>query len=168
MTLFTTLDSPIGPLTLTSDGEALTGIHMHPAKAEADWKRDDKAKPFATAKAQLAAYFRGTLKEFHLPLAPQGTPFQLRVWEELSRIPYGETCSYADIAKRVGNPKGCRAVGLANGRNPHAIVVPCHRVIGADGSLTGYGGGLERKKLLLALEARHAPPGLLASSAKRC
>ena len=105
---------------------------------------------------ELQRYFAGELREFHLALAPEGTPFQQRVWQELRRIPYGETISYQELAKRVGDPKSVRAVGRANGANPIAVVVPCHRVIGADGSLTGYAGGLERKRALLALEARHS------------
>ena len=104
----------------------------------------------------LQRYFAGELFEFQLPLAPEGTPFQQRVWQELRRIPYGETISYLELAKRVGDPKSVRAVGRANGANPIAVVVPCHRVIGADGSLTGYAGGLEKKRALLALEARHS------------
>ena len=111
---------------------------------------------FATpvVREQLDAYFAGELSEFDLPLAPHGTPFQRRVWDELSRIPFGETTSYSELARRLGDPKLVRAVGLANGRNPLAIVIPCHRVIGAGGSLTGYGGGLDRKRWLLDLEAR--------------
>jgi methylated-DNA-[protein]-cysteine S-methyltransferase len=104
----------------------------------------------------LQRYFAGELFEFQLPLAPEGTPFQQRVWQELRRIPYGETISYLELARRVGDPKSVRAVGRANGANPIAVVVPCHRVIGADGSLTGYAGGLEKKRALLALEARHS------------
>jgi methylated-DNA-[protein]-cysteine S-methyltransferase len=105
---------------------------------------------------QVQRYFAGELLEFQLALAPEGTPFQLRVWQELRRIPYGETISYQELARRVGDPKSMRAVGRANGANPIAVVVPCHRVIGADGSLTGYGGGLERKRALLAMEARYS------------
>ena len=157
MTHFTQLDSPIGTLTLTSDGDSLTGLHMHPAKIGRDWKRDDRASIFREAKKQLEEYFSGARTRFDLPLAPQGTPFQLKVWEALREIPYGETRSYADIARYVGSPKGFRAVGLANGANPIAIVVPCHRVIGADGSLTGFGGGLPRKRKLLELERRDSP-----------
>jgi methylated-DNA-[protein]-cysteine S-methyltransferase len=104
----------------------------------------------------LERYFAGTLREFALDLAPEGTPFQLRVWDELRRIPYGTTISYAELAQRLGDPKAVRAVGGANGANPIAIVVPCHRVIGADGTLTGYGGGLDKKRALLEHEARHA------------
>lgn len=152
MTLFTSIQSPIGRLVLTSNCGALTGIHMDPATIETCWKRDDKAEPFPAAVAQLAEYFRGERTEFDLPLAPDGTAFQRSVWEALQEIPFGETRSYAEIAKRIGKAKACRAVGLANGRNPIAVVIPCHRVIGADGSLTGYGGGLGRKKVLLDLE----------------
>ena len=106
--------------------------------------------------AAVEGYFRGKVREFALALAPEGTPFQVRVWEELRRIPYGETISYAELARRVGDPKAVRAVGRANGSNPIAIVVPCHRVIGADGTLTGYAGGLDKKRALLELEARVA------------
>jgi methylated-DNA-[protein]-cysteine S-methyltransferase len=114
---------------------------------------DPATEPFGTAADQLAAYFAGRLTEFSLPLAPAGTPFQRRVWAGLQEIPYGDTWSYGQLAGKVGNPAAVRAVGLANGRNPIAVVIPCHRVIGADGSLTGYGGGLDRKRFLLDLEA---------------
>jgi methylated-DNA-[protein]-cysteine S-methyltransferase len=157
MTHFTQVDSPIGTLTLATDGKALTGLQMAPATIERDWKRDDRAPVLREAKKQLAEYFSGARTRFDLPLAPEGTPFQLKVWEALREIPYGETRSYADIAQYVGSPKGFRAVGLANGRNPIAVIVPCHRVIGADGSLTGFGGGLPRKKKLLELERREGP-----------
>jgi methylated-DNA-[protein]-cysteine S-methyltransferase len=116
------------------------------------WKRDDAA--LSEARAQLQAYFAGELRGFELPLAAEGTPFQQRVWRALCDIPYGETISYGELARRIGQPAAARAVGLANGQNPIAIVVPCHRVIGANGSLTGYGGGLERKRWLLAHESR--------------
>jgi len=150
----TTVDSPIGELLLTSDGEALTGLYMaggrHALVAADDWNRDDD--PFDDVRAQLAAYFAGELTDFDVPLAPAGTPFQLSVWRALEEIPYGQTRSYGQLAARVGNVRACRAVGLANGRNPISIIVPCHRVIGASGTLTGYGGGLERKRHLLAME----------------
>jgi methylated-DNA-[protein]-cysteine S-methyltransferase len=152
--LFSTFESPIGTLVLTGDGETLCGIDLHgrlPARAA---RRDDAA--FAAARAQLAAYFAGELTAFDLPLAPRGTPFQLRVWQALAAIPYAVTISYGDLARRISQPTAARAVGLANGANPLPIVVPCHRVIGADGSLTGFGGGLERKRWLLAHEAAHA------------
>jgi methylated-DNA-[protein]-cysteine S-methyltransferase len=153
---YSSMNSPIGELTLTSDGEALTGISMHKQKhaprGAKGWKRDDDA--LKTARAQLKAYFEGELQDFDLPLAAEGTQFQRRVWQALRDIPYGVTISYGELARRIGQPQASRAVGLANGRNPIAIVVPCHRVIGADGTLTGYGGGLERKRWLLALESK--------------
>jgi methylated-DNA-[protein]-cysteine S-methyltransferase len=158
-TLYTLLDSPIGELLLTGDGRALTGLHMQeaprPRRLDASWRRADEA--FAPARAQLEEYFAGRRRAFELELAPAGSPFELRVWEALLEIPYGETASYGEIAARVGAPSAARAVGLANGRNPIAVIVPCHRVIGANGSLTGYGGGLERKRLLLDLEAGVLP-----------
>jgi methylated-DNA-[protein]-cysteine S-methyltransferase len=156
-TFYTYFESQIDPILLTSDGEALTGLYMveqkHGPEVAPDWVRNDDAAPFAEAKRQLADYFAGELTEFDLPLAPQGTEFQRRVWEELARIPYGVTISYGELARRIGQPGSSRAVGLANGRNPIAIVVPCHRVIGANGKLVGYGGGLPRKQALLAHEA---------------
>lgn len=156
----TRMESPIGTLLLTSDGASLTGIRMEEegsrSTAGEGWTRDDDARPFAAARAQLGAYFRGETPAFDLPLAPAGTPFQLRVWEELRRIPYGTTVSYGELARRVDRPGSSRAVGSANSRNPLPIVVPCHRVIGADGSLTGYAGGLERKRALLELEGAPA------------
>jgi methylated-DNA-[protein]-cysteine S-methyltransferase len=153
------MDSPIGELTLTSEGGSLTGIHMHEQrhspKIPPSFRRDDLG--LAPVVAQLQAYFAGELHDFELPIAMRGTEFQRRVWAALCEIPYGETISYGELARWVGNPKASRAVGLANGRNPVAIVVPCHRVIGADGSLTGYGGGLERKVWLLDHEASRRP-----------
>jgi methylated-DNA-[protein]-cysteine S-methyltransferase len=157
MTLaFTDIDSPVGRLRLAADGDRLHVLAFLDGKEHSEppagW-REDKAA-LATAIEQLRAYFAGELREFTLPLAPDGTSFQLRVWNELTRIPYGETISYRELADRIGNPKACRAVGLANGSNPIAIIVPCHRVIGANGKLTGYGGGLPVKEKLLALESR--------------
>lgn len=159
MTIFhTTYSSPVGPLLLLSDGRALTGLHTdndkHRPAPAADWVRDDAAAPFAQVRAQLDAYFDGRLTGFELPLAPQGTAFQVQVWMRLCEIPFGETISYAELARRVGNPKASRAVGMANSRNPISIIVPCHRVIGADNSLTGYAGGLARKRALLEHESR--------------
>ena len=155
-TFHTTFESPIGPLLLMSDGKSLTGLHTdsdkHRPALRPDWIRDEAAAPFAAAKAQLRAYFEGRLTDFDLPLVPQGTEFQLRVWQELRGIPYGETISYAELARRIGRPQASRAVGHANARNPISIIVPCHRVIGADKSLTGYAGGLERKRMLLEME----------------
>jgi methylated-DNA-[protein]-cysteine S-methyltransferase len=158
-TLSTSMDSPIGELTITAEGGVLTGVHMHEQRhfpsIPASVQRDDDA--LAPVVEQLQAYFAGDLTGFDLPMSTHGTEFQCRVWAALCDIPYGETISYGELARRVGNPKASRAVGLANGRNPIAIVVPCHRVIGADGSLTGYGGGLERKVWLLEHEAAHGP-----------
>jgi methylated-DNA-[protein]-cysteine S-methyltransferase len=152
--IHTTIDSPIGELLLKGDGRALTGLYMSGGKfAPAifdQWERDDDA--FGEVRAQLGAYFAGELTEFDVPMAPAGTAFQLSVWKALGEIPYGTTQSYGQLAARVGNVRACRAVGLANGRNPISIIVPCHRVIGASGTLTGYGGGLERKRQLLDLE----------------
>jgi methylated-DNA-[protein]-cysteine S-methyltransferase len=153
---YTYVDSPVETLLLTSDGVSLTGLYMvvrgHGPEVSEDWIYDPDAAPFAEAGRQLAAYFVGELTEFDLPLQMAGTEFQKRVWEELTRIPYGVTISYGELARRVGNPNGSRAVGLANGRNPISIIVPCHRVIGANGKLVGYGGGLPRKEALLWLE----------------
>jgi methylated-DNA-[protein]-cysteine S-methyltransferase len=156
MIYFTSIDSPIGPLLLTSDGAALTGLHMsdssHPPRRDADWIESPRHAPFGEARRQLGEYFAGARREFDLPLAAQGTPFQRKVWQALRQIRYGETQSYGEVAARIRNPAASRAVGLANGRNPIAVVVPCHRVIGANGSLTGFGGGLARKRWLLEHE----------------
>ncbi len=151
------VDSPIGPLTLVADGGQLVALYLdsqrhRPGDAELGAEGDARAEPFAAAAAQLSAYFDGRLTEFDLPLAPSGTEFQRRVWAALQQIPYGQTWSYGDLARKIGSPAASRAVGLANGKNPIALVIPCHRVIGSDGSLTGYGGGLDRKRFLLALE----------------
>jgi methylated-DNA-[protein]-cysteine S-methyltransferase len=157
--LYTTTESPIGELLLVGDGSALHRLDMRegrrPVAIDAAWKRDDGA--FTEVSGQLAEYFDGARRAFDVPLALAGNPFELRVWEALCEIPYGHTASYGQIAKRIGEPSAPRAVGLANGRNPIAVIVPCHRVIGSDGSLTGYGGGLERKRLLLDLEAGVLP-----------
>ncbi len=151
---YTTFGSPVGPLLLAGDSNALRLVSFESSKRSTpprpDWEQD-KA-PFAEVIRQLQAYFGGELKEFDLPLALEGTDFQLRVWKALRTIPYGETISYAQLAQCIGNPKAVRAVGLANGSNPIPIIVPCHRVIGSDGSLTGFGGGLSTKKKLLELE----------------
>jgi methylated-DNA-[protein]-cysteine S-methyltransferase len=156
-TRWTVTDSPIGPLLLTADDGGLTRLYMEvrkhgPDEVQPEWQRDDSA--FTEACRQLDEYFAGERTVFDLPLNPAGTPFQLRVWEALKTIPYGEIRSYGEIAEQIGRPGAARAVGLANGRNPISIVVPCHRVIGASGALTGYGGGLERKQYLLDLETR--------------
>jgi len=151
---YTTYESPVGTLLLAGESNALRRVSFenskHSAPARTDWKLDKE--PFSEVIRQLQAYFRGELKEFDVPLAIEGTEFQLRVWNALRAIPYGETISYARLAERIGNPKAVRAVGLANGSNPIPIIVPCHRVIGSDGSLTGFGGGLSTKKMLLELE----------------
>lgn len=156
--LYTQIESPIDRILITSDGEALTGLHMvehrHYEVLTDNWKRDDNARPFAETRRQMAAYFAGELTEFDLPLAMRGTEFQQQVWRELQNIPFGVTISYGELANRVGNPNSSRAVGSANGRNPISIIVPCHRVIGSNGKLTGYGGGMERKEWLLAHESK--------------
>ena len=153
MNLYTYIDSPIGRLLLHSDGVAVTGLYMdvpdQPQPAREGWTEDAGAGPLPEAIRQLRDYFQGTRREFDLPLRLDGTAFQRRVWDALTDIPYGATLSYGELAQRIDNPNASRAVGLANGRNPISIVVPCHRVIGADGSLTGYGGGIERKRWLL-------------------
>jgi methylated-DNA-[protein]-cysteine S-methyltransferase len=148
MDLYSQVDSPIGPLLVTGDGDAVTGLYMD--REPEGGRRDDAA--FAHARAQLGAYFAGELARFEIPLAARGTEFQRRVWHALGEIPYGETTTYGELAAAIGRPDACRAVGLANGRNPISIVVPCHRVIGSGGALTGYGGGIERKRWLLAHE----------------
>jgi methylated-DNA-[protein]-cysteine S-methyltransferase len=162
MITFTTESSPIGELTLVGDGESLTGVYMtehrHRPPLPDGARRDPAA--FAGAREQLGEYFAGERTSFDLPLRMDGTEFQREVWDALLDIAYGETESYGELAQRIGRPDAVRAVGLANGRNPISIVVPCHRVIGASGSLTGYGGGLERKRFLLELEA--GVPSLLA------
>ncbi len=176
---YTIWESPLQLIIMTSDGEALTGLYLsEQAQAEikrqaentsqaaaqnavqpsspnsTQWIRSDEAAPFADVKRQLTAYFAGRQTTFDVPLKPQGTPFQQQVWEELRRIPFGATISYGELARRIGNPNASRAVGLANGRNPVSILVPCHRVIGTNGKLTGYSGGLSRKETLLALERK--------------
>jgi methylated-DNA-[protein]-cysteine S-methyltransferase len=153
--LYTTNDSPIGELLLVGDGSSLHRLHMQegrkPSRVHHRWKRS--AAPFATVLRQLEEYFAGDRTTFDVNLETSGTAFQRRVWSALQEIPYGETISYGEIARRIGIPSASRAVGTANGLNPIAVIVPCHRVIGADGTLTGYGGGLERKRFLLDLEA---------------
>jgi methylated-DNA-[protein]-cysteine S-methyltransferase len=154
-TAYTTVDSPIGELLLVGDERGLSGLYMHSQRygPERDpaWRHDPG--PFAGAATQLEEYFAGERTAFELPLAPSGTPFQQRVWRLLREIPFGETTTYGALARAFGNPRTVRAVGLANGRNPISVIVPCHRVIGADGSLVGFGGGIERKRALLAHEA---------------
>jgi methylated-DNA-[protein]-cysteine S-methyltransferase len=161
MIQYRTIDSPIGPLTLAGSGSVLANLRMvdqtyKPSRA--GWSADPGA--FNDAVDQLGAYFAGELTDFDIELDLRGTEFQQRVWKALLTIPYGETRSYGEIAEQIGAPGSARAVGLANGHNPIAIVVPCHRVIGANGSLTGYGGGLDRKRTLLELEKKRASANL--------
>jgi methylated-DNA-[protein]-cysteine S-methyltransferase len=159
------MDSPIGRLRLVAGRDGLHEIWFeqgrHQKAARPDWIR--AAEPLAFARVQLEEYFAGERTTFDLPLRPLGTPFQLAVWQELARIPYGVTISYGELARRIEQPLAVRAVGAANGRNPLPIVVPCHRVIGSNGSLTGFGGGLPTKRYLLALEQRVAEGDLFAN-----
>jgi methylated-DNA-[protein]-cysteine S-methyltransferase len=152
------LNSPIGDLLLAGDDDGLSLIGFPQGKMrhdpEPDWIFNEN--PFTAARQQLEEYFAGERKDFDLPLHLSGTDFQVQVLRELQRIPYGETTSYGDIAERIGRPKAMRAVGAANGRNPIPIIVPCHRVIGSSGDLTGFGGGLDTKEALLRLEAENS------------
>lgn len=152
------MDSPIGRLLLAGDRHSLKVVGFSSGKlargADPDWERFDE--PFRRVRAQLEQYFAGERKTFDLDLAPDATPFQAMVLEALREIPYGETRSYRDIAEQIGNPKAVRAVGGANGSNPIPIIIPCHRVIGSNGTLTGFGGGLDSKRFLLDLETRHS------------
>ena len=154
-TTYTTHASPVGPLLLAADDDGLRLIEFHESRhrirRDDDWREGDHPV-LAITRLQLDEYFRGERRQFDLPLAPRGTVFQREVWQLLATIPYGETVSYAQMATRAGRPKAMRAVGAANGRNPLPIVLPCHRVIGADGSMTGFGGGLPTKRFLLQLE----------------
>jgi len=162
MTTFcTTLASPIGPLLLFGDGHALTGIFMEEQRPRPVLAAGcvEGAKPFRAALEQLSEYFAGKRTSFDLPLAPAGTPFQQQVWSALREIPFGETTTYGALAAKLGRPAASRAVGAANGRNPLSIVVPCHRVVGSTGELTGYAGGLARKRWLLEHEALHKTKG---------
>lgn len=153
-TYYTVLESPLGPILLVGDGANLTALNFQsgtqPREINPAWRRDEEA--FAEVIAQLRAYFAGELRDFDLPLKPAGTPFQQEVWRQLQTVPYGETVSYGELAQRLGKPGAARAVGLANGANPLPLVIPCHRVVGSDGRLTGYGGGLPLKEALLAHE----------------
>lgn len=168
------MPSPVGELVLTATDAGLTGVlfetNRHAAPHFDEWQRvaadatDAASRVLAAARTQLDEYFAGGRTVFDLPLAPDGTPFQLRVWLALREIAFGRTVTYLDIARRLGDPKAVRAVGAANGRNPIPIVVPCHRVIGADGSLVGFGGGIERKRWLLAHEGALAEGGDLFAS----
>lgn len=160
--LYTYLASPIGPLLLAGDGIALGHVGFPAGKGRIaprdGWRRDDAA--FVAARSQLAAYFAGERRDFDLELRPEGTAFQRSVWQALTAIPYGETTSYGAIAARIGRPSASRAVGAANGANPIPIIVPCHRVIGSAGALTGFGGGIDTKRWLLAHESGGRPESL--------
>jgi methylated-DNA-[protein]-cysteine S-methyltransferase len=160
---YTFIGSPLGDLLASRDDEGITGLYLptgrHPVYPQPQWERDDAA--FDDLRSQLEEYFSGSRREFDLPLHAHGTAFQKRVWAALREIPYGTTASYGATALAIGAPTASRAVGLANGQNPISIVVPCHRVIGANGSLTGYGGGLDAKRWLLSHETGQA--GLFAS-----
>ena len=159
-----TVDTPLGTITLVARGHALAGLWL-PGSDVAIPRGD--ARVLGAAREQVAAYFAGELTAFDLPLEPEGTNFQRRVWDELLRIPYGETWSYGQLAARIGRPHASRAVGTANGRNPIAIIIPCHRVIGANGTLTGYGGGLPAKQWLLDHERSRAQPYLIQRASSR-
>jgi len=157
--MWTEVASPIGPIRLTSAQDTLTGVFMLKHKYGPDGfpPEDRGASPLLNeAGRQVTAYFDGALRHFDLPLAPDGSDFQRQVWDQLLKIPYGETISYLTLAKRIGDARHVRAVGTANGRNPISIIIPCHRVVGSDGSLVGYGGGLDRKRWLLDHETRVA------------
>ncbi|MGC1617480.1 MAG: methylated-DNA--[protein]-cysteine S-methyltransferase [Candidatus Acidiferrum sp.] len=153
---YSILKSPVGPLLLAGDAGGLRMVHFasgrRPKSPERDWVENETA--FRDVKQQLQEYFAGKRKDFDLPLVLEGTEFQLLVWRSLMKIPYGETVSYGQLARRIGSPDAARAVGLANGSNPIPIIIPCHRVIGSNGELTGFGGGLPVKKKLLALESK--------------
>ena len=142
------IDTPLGRMYLASDGESITGLKFGTCE------KDTPDAVLLMAKSELEEYFAGERKDFAVPVKPEGTAFQQKVWSALREIPYGETATYGEIAKRIGNEKACRAVGMANNRNPIAIIVPCHRVIGAGGSLTGYAGGIDKKEFLLKLESQ--------------
>ena len=163
---FSYYKSPLGQILLTATGSALTGLHFvgeqYYQGIAPEWKCDNRNTILRATTTQLGEYFAGDRQSFDLKLEPEGTPFQRSVWHALTKLAFGETVSYAQLAQRIGNPKAVRAVGAANGRNPISIVVPCHRVIGANRALTGYAGGLARKEALLRLEANAVAPAGLA------
>jgi methylated-DNA-[protein]-cysteine S-methyltransferase len=169
MKIYTNIESPLGRILLVSDGTALTGAYFSGQKYEptpdSDWRPDPDLKVLRKSGLQLLEYFAGDRRVFNIPVRLQGTPFQMEVWKAISDIPLGETKTYGELAKRINRTTAVRAVGAAVGRNPISMIVPCHRVIGQDGSLTGYAGGLERKRALLSLEAamlvEHHEEGLL-------
>ena len=156
MKYFTHVESPLGTMLLVSNGSSLTGLYFvgqkYVAQPAEDWIQSEVSQPFPVAKRQLDEYFAGERRAFDLPLSFEGTPFQQRVWRAIATIPCGETISYGALARSLGAPRSVRAAGAATGRNPISLVVPCHRVVGSDGSLTGYAGGMDRKRRLLALE----------------
>ena len=156
MIRYTRIRTPLGTLLATAEGDTLTGLYFeggrHAPEASNEWTEDPSSPPLAACAKQVADYLEGKRTDFRLPLAPTGTTFQQRVWKEIARIPYGKTITYAELAKRAGSPGSARAAGAATGRNPLSIIVPCHRVVGTSGSLTGYAGGLDRKARLLRLE----------------
>ncbi len=164
---FDRVPSPLGTLLLASDGVALTGAwfdgQRHPPAMDAGWQRQGDLPIFRRAASELAEFFAGTRTQFDLPLAPSGTAFQRTVWDAIATVPYGETIAYRELAARAGRPASIRAAGAATGRNPLSVFIPCHRIVGADGALTGYAGGLDRKRALLALERGEG----LADSARR-
>jgi methylated-DNA-[protein]-cysteine S-methyltransferase len=153
--IYTTMESPIGELLLLGDGDVLHGLYMQagrkPIRVQTAWARDDSA--FADVRRQLSEYFAGERSDFDVAMHLEGSAFQRTVWHALTEIPYGQTISYGELARRIGRPDLARAVGTANGQNPIAVIVPCHRVIGSNGKLVGYGGGLDNKRRLLELEA---------------
>lgn len=153
-----TMRSPVGTLRLFAEDEQLVGLYLPDRPASSGPQQ--RSEVLVRAAAQLAEYFAGERRDFDLPLAPRGTEFQVEVWRALARIPFGVTCSYGDLARSIGRPSACRAVGAANGRNPIAIILPCHRVIGSNGELTGYGGGLPMKRWLLDHERARVQPSL--------
>ena len=156
MRYYDTLAGPQGDMLLVANDEGLAGVYFdrqkHHPKRQADWKKDPRRPVLQQAKRELAEYFTGKRRRFGVALAPQGTPFQRSVWRAISTVGFGETISYGELARRAGHPGSARAAGAATGRNPLGIIVPCHRIMGANGSLTGYAGGLDRKRALLALE----------------
>jgi methylated-DNA-[protein]-cysteine S-methyltransferase len=156
MTRYAKFLTPLGAVLATAEGGFVTSVNFIAAKYAPplgkDWEEDPHSSPLKNCAEQLADYFAGTRQRFDLPVAPRGTPFQERVWREIGRVPFGQTLTYSELASRAGAPGSARAAGAATGRNPISIVVPCHRIVGTDGSLTGYAGGLERKRKLLEIE----------------
>lgn len=167
MIYFTEYESPLGALLLISDGEHLTGLYFAGEKGrpviEPSWRHAPQLPVLDQARREIAEYFLAGRRTFDVALAPAGTAFERRVWEAIGRIPYGATTSYQALAASIGHPRAARAVGAATGRNPIAIIIPCHRVLGAGGTLTGYAGGLERKRALLELESGARSPGSSAA-----